>query len=192
VQSRNRIVMLSLVAASAIPPRDLAEMLLELGGGENGFGGTPFGSGEMTLGEYLDYCVNQSDPTFVPDHRVPQTIFWIVEDARAVGMLRMRHQLNEALQVKGGHIGYYVRPSARGRGFATEALRQALPMLARHGVTKALLSTDPDNVASIRVIQANGGVLADQVPDPDGPDLINQYWIDLVQVMGEHHSPKAR
>jgi predicted acetyltransferase len=49
----------------------------------------------MTLAEYLDYCVKQSDPAFVPDHRVPQTIFWIVENDRAVGMLRVRRRLGD-------------------------------------------------------------------------------------------------
>lgn len=134
----------------------------------------------MGLAEYLDYCVKAENPAHVPPDRVPQTIYWITEDGKAVGMLRMRHFLNDYLRVKGGHIGYYVRPSARGRGLATEALRQALEVLMRLGERRALLTTDPDNFGSIRVIEANGGSLASRVPDPDGGgDLIHQYWIEL-------------
>ena len=61
----------------------------------------------------------------------------------------------------GGHIGYSVRPSARRRGVATEALRLVLPHAAALGIDPALLTCDVDNVASARVIEANGGVLED-------------------------------
>ena len=43
-----------------------------------------------------------------------------------------------------------------------------------------MLTTNPWNHGSIRVIEANGGVLDAQVPDPEEPgETINQYWIDL-------------
>ena len=169
----------TLQIATATPPKGLAEMLQELGDGEAGFGGTPYGRGDMELEEYLDCCVKGTIPTHVPSGRVPQTIFWITEDGVAVGMLRMRHFLNDSLRIEGGHIGYYIRPSARRRGIATEALRQTLQELARLGERRALLTTDPDNLGSIRVIEANGGSLATRVPDPDGLGLVSQYWIEL-------------
>ncbi|MGE0623233.1 MAG: GNAT family N-acetyltransferase [Pseudomonadales bacterium] len=133
----------------------------------------------MGFAEYLDVCVKAEIPEHVPPGRVPQTVFWVVEDDRVVGMLRMRHRLNDYLRVKGGHIGYYIRPSARGRGIATEALGQALRLLARMGERRAFLTTDPDNRGSIRVIEANGGSLAARAPDPDGLGVINQYWVSL-------------
>ena len=65
------------------------------------------------------------------------------------------------------------------RGVATESLRQALPILSRMGERRAFLTTDPDNLGSIRVIEANGGTLVSQAPDPEGSGVINQYWIEL-------------
>lgn len=171
--------MIALEAASHTPPAGLESLLRELGAGEAGFGGTTFGRGEATLAEFLADCVAGTDAANLSPGRVPQTIFWIIADGAAVGMLRMRHYLNDALRVEGGHIGYYVRPSARRRGVAREALRLALAELARLGEEKAMLTTYPDNAGSIRVIEANGGVLAAQVQDPGGERTISQYWIPL-------------
>ena len=62
----------------------------------------------------------------------------------------------------GGHIGYDVRPSFRGRGHATRMLKDALTVARSLGITTALLTCDVDNMASRKVIERNGGVLQDQ------------------------------
>lgn len=172
--------MIKLEAVSENPPGDVATMLEELGTGEAGFGGAEPGRGEMDLEEYLHRTMSETNAETLPKGRVPQTTFWIVEGGKALGMLRMRHELNEA-RVAGGHIGYYVRPSARKRGLATQALRLALTEIGALGVCSVMLTTNPGNHGSIRVIEENGGTLRAQVPDPDGSDIINQYWIELTQ-----------
>ncbi len=170
----------SLQAASRIAPAGLAELLQTLGHGEAGFSGTPVADGTMTLAAYLELCVRNINPATMAPGRVPQTVYWIMQHNRAVGMLRMRHYLNDALRVHGGHIGYYIKPDARRGGAASEALRLALVELAARGETAALLTTNPGNLGSIRVIKNNGGRLTARVPDPDGGDEeICQYWIDL-------------
>ena len=58
-----------------------------------------------------------------------------------------------------GHIGYSVVEWKRRRGYATEALRQMLPLAREVGLPFVEITTDPDNVGSQRVIEANGGVL---------------------------------
>ena len=156
-------------------PTGLRDLLTGLADGENGFGGTAFGRGEQTLDEFLAHCVRgktEPQPGFVP-----QTVFWIVDSGRAAGMLRMRHTLNDKLRVEGGHIGYYVAPGSRGKGLAGRALGEALMLLRGMGLSEVMLTTDPDNVASIRVIEGHGGRLTGQ-PEHDGA-VINQYWIDL-------------
>ncbi len=61
-----------------------------------------------------------------------------------------------------GHIGYAVVPWKEGRGYAKSALAQLLPEAAAVGLAFVEITTDPDNIASQRVILANGGVLVEQ------------------------------
>ncbi len=168
----------SLVAASPTVLPGLAEMLLGLGDGEAGVSGTRFGRGEQSLDAFLADCVRQQEPDQLPDDRVPQTTYWILADGTVLGMLRMRHWLNDALRVSGGHIGYYVAPRARRRGIASAALGLGLEALRERGESRALLTTSPDNVGSIRVIEGHGGVLTAEVADPAGGRLL-QFWIEL-------------
>jgi Acetyltransferase (GNAT) domain len=61
----------------------------------------------------------------------------------------------------GGHIGYGIRPSARGRGLATWALRSVLVRAPALGLGKVLVTCGDSNLASARVIEKAGGVLED-------------------------------
>lgn len=110
---------------------------------------------------------------------VPKTHLWAVSDERFVGRISIHHALNDALRVEGGHIGYDTVPSARGRGVATEMLRQALPVARALGLTEVLLTCNDTNPASIRVIERNGGTLRDtRALAPDRP-LKRYYGIPL-------------
>ncbi len=116
----------------------------------------------------------------LPPDRVPMTFLVAEIDGRIVGRTSIRHELNDWLRARGGHIGYAVRPGARRRGYAGEILRQSLIIARSHGVRDALLTADVDNVASTRVIAAAGGR-----PDPDWPHdeldgrPITRYWIPV-------------
>ncbi len=108
---------------------------------------------------------------------VPQTILWWVAGNEYLGRLTIRHRLTPQLMLRGGHIGYEVRPGARRRGHATAMLAAALPLAATLGVDPAHIDCDEDNVASRRVIEKNGGRLAEvangslffRVPTSTGP-----------------------
>ena len=86
--------------------------------------------------------------------------------------------LNDKLRERGGHIGYYIRPSQRGKGYATQALRLALQELKQLGEDRAMLSTDMTNLPSRRVIEANGGVLDGMGLNEDGTQFC-RYWIEI-------------
>ncbi len=60
-----------------------------------------------------------------------------------------------------GHIGYAVVPWKQRLGFATLALAHMLQQARDEGLAHVTITTDPDNVASQRVIVANGGVLVE-------------------------------
>ena len=58
-----------------------------------------------------------------------------------------------------GHIGYSVVPWKRRLGYATKALGLLLSEVRSEGLPFVEITTDPQNTASQRVIEANGGVL---------------------------------
>lgn len=99
------------------------------------------------------------------------TFRWVVEDDTYLGSLAIRHTLTEYLLREGGHIGYSVRPSARRRGVATEALRLALPLAHDLGIDPVLVTCAESNDASRRVIEACGGVYEDSSGDT------RRYWL---------------
>ena len=65
-----------------------------------------------------------------------------------------------------GHVGYAVVPWKRRLGYATAALREILPLLAEEGLRYVEITTDPDNMPSQRVIEANGGILVERFTKP--------------------------
>ena len=98
-----------------------------------------------------------------PEGWVPDTTWWWLDGPEFLGRIALRHRLNEYLRTLGGHIGYDVRPSARRRGHATAMLAAALPRAHAMGIDPVLVTCDVDNVASRRVIEANGGVLENEL-----------------------------
>src|SRR5207253_11253160 len=62
-----------------------------------------------------------------------------------------------------GHVGFSVVPWKRRRGYATRALQLLLPLAKDEGLAHVELTTDPENIASQRVIAANGGHLVEQL-----------------------------
>lgn len=120
-----------------------------------------------------------TDATRQTETSIPKTHLWAVEEAQFVGRISIHHALNDALRVVGGHIGYDTVPSFRGRGVATEMLRQALPVARSLGLGEVLLMCDDTNAASIRVIERNGGSLREtRVFDASRPPK-RYYWISL-------------
>ena len=97
----------------------------------------------------------------LPPDRVRNTVLWWVDGDEVLGRISIRHDLTPHLFEIGGHIGYMIAPHVRRRGHATALLRDALPVAAAHGITRALITCDDDNVASAKVIEANGGLLDD-------------------------------
>jgi predicted acetyltransferase len=65
-----------------------------------------------------------------------------------------------------GHIGYAVVPWKQGRGYATRALGMLLVDAKAEGLPFVDITTDPENIASQRVITANGGILIERFTKP--------------------------
>ncbi|MFI5693860.1 GNAT family N-acetyltransferase [Kribbella sp. NPDC051586] len=101
------------------------------------------------------------------------TCRWIVEDERVQGGIALRHELDE----RTGHLGYGIRPSARGRGLATWALGGMLDIARRRGLPRLLLVCADGNLASAKTIEHNGGVLDEIRRTEQGS--VRRYWIEL-------------
>jgi predicted acetyltransferase len=113
----------------------------------------------------------------LPADRVPAT-FLVADVGRAVvGRVSIRHELNAFLAQFGGHIGYGVRPAHRGRGHATEILRQSLVIARAEGVDRVLVVCDQSNLASATIIRRLGGRLEDVRAGEGGSTPIERYWI---------------
>lgn len=105
------------------------------------------------------------DGTTVP--RLPGYRKWLW-DGEFCGSIGFRWQPGtEALPTYClGHIGYAVVPWKRGRGYATRALAEVLPDARTRGLRYVEITTAPDNEASRRVIEANGGVFVEEFVTP--------------------------
>jgi predicted acetyltransferase len=106
---------------------------------------------------------------------VAVTELWFVEGTDYLGTVIIRHRLTSALERAGGHIGYHVVPGHRRRGHATQMLAQALAVCRQLGLTEILVTCAEDNLASRRVIEANGGA-PDQIVDGEA-----HYWLPTSQ-----------
>jgi predicted acetyltransferase len=113
----------------------------------------------------------------VPTGSVPDSTYWMIADQTYVGRITLRHRLNPRLEQLGGHVGYDVRPGFRRRGHATSALGQLLPRARARGLARVLVTCDVTNLASLRVIEANGGVAQDELQVGDRIALTRRYWI---------------
>jgi predicted acetyltransferase len=132
----------------------------------------------MPLRRYLEVLLAQERDVVQSPDVVPETFLFAFVGPRIVGRVAIRHALNDFLKQFGGHIGYVVVPELRRRGYATSILRLSI-QFARHrlGIRRILVTCRDNNVASIRTIEKNGGVLDDIVTPPDGIRM-RRYWID--------------
>ena len=110
----------------------------------------------------------------IPDGWVPAVqLVAFARDGQARGFLNLRLRLSDYLREKGGHIGYSIRPSERGKGYAKESLRQGLKVAKGKNIKQALVTCSTENPTSRAVILANGGVYEDV---RNGTE---RYWIEV-------------
>ncbi len=128
----------------------------------------------------IDFLPNMAKGIGIPGDHVPCTFMFAFIGERIVGRTSIRHELNENLRKDGGHIGYAVTPSDRQKGYATEILKQSLAFCIKElNLNEILITCDDDNIASIKTIDKNGGVLIDKLSQGDELPLKRRYEIKI-------------
>ena len=123
---------------------------------------------------WLETNLNKEMGINLPENRVPSIQFVLFDESgHALGFLNLRLRLNEGLLNYAGNIGYSIRPSERGKGYARETLRQGLQVAKEKNIKKALVTCSVNNPASRAVILANGGILEDV------RNGVERYWIGV-------------
>ena len=100
---------------------------------------------------------------------------WIVDHGSVLGGIALR-LYDDAFTRRHGHIGYGIRPSARGRGVASGALEKMLAVARDRGMQKVLAVCAGGNVASARTLVRAGGVRDRQADSDD----VRRFWISVV------------
>ena len=101
------------------------------------------------------------------------------KDNRLVGMIQLRHYLNDSLKVSGGHIGYGIRPSERGNGYSIMQLNLVLNEARKLNITEVMITCGKKNITSVKTAVRCGAVFAKEFHDESINETIQQYWIKL-------------
>jgi predicted acetyltransferase len=129
--------------------------------------------------EMITFLLESEDPEKLDKNVVPHSTYWLVDETKMViGVVNIRHYLNEKLLNIGGHIGYGIRPSERRKGYASRLLALALEKTKEMGLDKVLLVCDDDNIGSEKTIVKNGGVFESEFVEEDG-NIVKRFWINI-------------
>lgn len=107
------------------------------------------------------------------DRETVQDLYFFMGDERILGAISIR--TGEKIGIH-GHTGYGIRPSERGKGYATRMLAMALEVMREKGINPVVVSCDEDNLASAKVIRNNGGVWVRNVTE-DGGNVVKIFEI---------------
>ncbi|QTE67253.1 GNAT family N-acetyltransferase [Clostridiales bacterium] len=171
---------------------DYIREFLEYGSEINGAGGL-----HRFLDDYEGWLKKLDlDYIQVPnEERVPARTYFLVResDSRIVGMINIRLALNERLSHYGGHIGYSIRPTERGKGYNNINLYLGLKVCRKYGIERIFMDADLENPASWKTMEAFGGVrIREYDDDVNAHCTVVDYNIDVSRALDSHPEYEER
>lgn len=149
----------------------------------------------MDFHQHLIQLENQKDKNKIESHRVPSTMLYAFVDGKIVGQLSVRHDLNDNLKLRGGHLGYAVSPKHRKKGYATEIFRQGLRFCSDLGLQKILVTCSDENIGSWKIIEKFSAHLESRFKDETNNEFVRRYRVDIPASLNEnfqvHHKVLA-
>lgn len=109
----------------------------------------------------------------------PYETLWLVSDDIFIGEYSFRHALTPVLATFGGHVGYGIRPSLQGQGYATAGMELLKSRATDMGIDRLLVTCSPDNPASEKVIIKSGGIFENLETQTYGHGTVKRFWINL-------------
>lgn len=152
---------------------DIYGMLQEMPADENGFQNGAHGKTPEEFAGWLKKREEIARGEGLESWMVPENTYWFYAGSRPVGYGKVRHRLTEALRKAGGHIGYAIRPTDRGKGYGIVILKLLLAKARGLGLEKVMIDCLAGNLPSRKVIEANGGVLEKEQNNRA------YYWVEL-------------
>ena len=129
------------------------------------------------------------------EERVPARTYFLVResDSRIVGMINIRLALNKRLSHYGGHIGYSIRPTERGKGYNNVNLYLGLKVCRKYGIERIFMDADLENPASWKTMEAFGGVrIREYDDDVNAHCTVVDYNIDVNRALDSHPEYEER
>ena len=138
---------------------------------------------KVTKEKFKDFLIelkhNKNMKLYKP-HLVNQSTFILVdENGHIYGGTNIRHELNDNLLKHGGNIGYSIRPSERGKGYAKLMLKLSIEKCKELKIAKVLITCREENKASARVIETNGGIYESSLYIDEKNATYRRYWIEI-------------
>ena len=132
--------------------------------------------------EFVNYCIGWANPSRKADeHGAWGNVILVLRksDLKMVGCMQVHNVLTQRMKDYTGHVGYSVRPSARGKGYAKKMLAKAVDFLKSFGFDEIFVSCIPENEPSKKTILANGGEYVETVFLECDNVYLNRYRIKL-------------
>lgn len=134
------------------------------------------------VSEWIKIANDRRNGVNLPEGRVPSSLYLAVtkKEEHIVGIVDIRHEVNDFILNYGGHIRYSIRPSERNKGYASKIFRLSLEKARTEiHLKKVLVTCLKTNTGLEKVILKFGGKLENEVINPAKKTVFRRYWFEL-------------